>query len=775
MRPLLLGIIALALGGIAVLVWASRPDAPAAPVRTDGDRAAEPAAAALDGTAPTAAAPDGGQEAPPAAAAGRTVAKTTALDPITAGSSAKGAITVAARDADGAPVLGAPVGLRVDGDAFSRLRWRAATKAPDGTARVDDPSAVFGPTETQAVAMFGFPVADGPKVAVDVTAPPEEAVALTLPPIGEVEVILDEVDPEIADEVSVTLGAVGVRGYGTAFVPSVTQITNDARTVFHWVGVGTQLAVSATRPGQSTPVEIETPGPQFAGHRLQVRLSMKPRDGTPILVLQLNDARDEPLASTDIRVAMTALAQSGSSSSTFTVRSDADGKIRLPVADAMGDLAHRELDLRAEPTEASARVDVPKTLHPGDNDLGVVRLGEMPLLCAGVVRSDATTEPIADARLIVLRNAPDGQSWRREVLQGRTKPDGTFELRGDGTGPGKLSLSVSAPDYLEADPIPFVMGTGGLEIQLTPGARLRGSVLLGEVIEPQDVQVELWRDGRRDDGTRLERRGDVGEFGFMSLRPGAVSVRVRLVGDVDGGEPIEGIDLRAGVTNEDPRLQRIDLADGRRVVRFALVDEVGTPVRDARVAVLNGTDQEHFEGYLLPRGQARIVTAAASLNVMAFAKGHRSVEVRGVREGQRVIVPRALTVRLRLPESCPVPKDPYQLQAQLFRLEQGRGVRSDYRWALYQGTSGSYSGSGSPPWLGVEAVACNAAGEAEIAVPRPGHYGIHWSLIKRAGSSTVATGVGSETKSIQVLDTASDQAWVAGPAAAAIAAAKEQL
>jgi hypothetical protein len=675
-------------------------------------------------------------------------------------------LVIAVRDAAGEPVPGVPVGVRIDA-AGSQLLWRSVTEGAAGTARFAGGSAQIRETAdlgTRHAAVLAFPLAGGPEVALDRAALPREPVVLVLPPTGAVEIVIDDAAGVPAADLEVELRSPQELLQGPGFVAAGTAKPENGVARFAWVGLGQDLRAVARRAGQNLPAVLDFAGPRLPGQTVVEHVMLQPADARPVLVMHVHDPLDAPVADEDLRIVMIARRPGSTSTGTFNLRTDSRGVLRLLLEDGLGEQAERRLQLRA--TSMGARVAVPDVLRAGDNDLGVVRLQPPPRLCSGIVLGP-DGKPVEGAHVSVSLQRREGTSAWREPLRDTeavtTGADGRFAVHGE-AGEGELGVEVAAAGFRPLGPEPFARGAE-LRLVLEAAATVTGTVLLGEVIEIQDVVVELSQDGRTVQ-ERLQRRGSQGAFEFTGLPGGTASVRLRVLGE-RGGLLVDGVLLRPGEVTADPRLQDVDLAAGRRAVRFTVVGTDGLPVAEARAVVVPEDPRAtSFEGHMLDHGAGRVVTGRASLSLIAFASDHRTRRVDGVADGQTITLPPALAVRLRLPQDCRVPDGSWRLEVSM----RPRGAVAEGSYVLYRGMTGTQSGDGSLPWQSPAGAECGPAGDAVLRVPEPGSWIASWRLQRGRRSAAVGDDV-----TLTVDDVAGEQGLPAGITAAQLERAVEEL
>ena len=652
-------------------------------------------------------------------------------------------LTILVKDANGKPVPRVPVGLRADRSDFLRLGWSGVSD-DDGRAIVEAvPRRSLGPKATRAIAFLNFPHRDGPTAPVDLDDLPPEPVELVLPPTGQVEVHVDGVAPARADGITVALAAVEART-----IPAARADTTAGRALFPFVGLGMKMEVAIASDDTGARLRKDIDGPRVPGQRVSVRIDL--RSGKPIVVGRLIDEKGDPVANRRLRARLRAVSGHSSSSRSTFLTTDGEGRFRMEVTDRYPPDANRTLQIRSESSCTAkektrmARAVLPR-LDPGDNDIGVLPFALPPLVCSGVVLGAGGEGPISNARVHIHRKVvynpskPKGFYWTEESgLSTSSGADGRFECRGIAEGT-EVALSAEHEDYLPTERQPFQMGAAGLQVLMTKAGMVEGSVLLEKGVESHDLFAELVREG--DDSTARARPDHTGSFRFSSLKPGVASVRLRTFGSRKPFFVVSGVAVRSGEITKDRRLQNIKI-EGVRTVTCSVVDQAGQPIRDAVVVVLAAADQKNFEGHILPRGKARVVTSATSLDVFAYAKGYKDAKVRGVTSGQKIVLGPAIEVRLSLPRGIAPPGAPYELEVRLEPLDPLVPHRGNS--TLHRGPTSTTSSHGAVAWADRCEAKCDARGRAVILVPSTGRYRVRWRVYRTAGGGRSSHPIGSE-------------------------------
>jgi hypothetical protein len=670
--------------------------------------------------------------APPAPAANPAAASPAERTEVTHGESAlpdelpprdPAFVWIEVRDAADRRVPGVPVGLRVDDAGRSYLRWRGVTEA-NGRVRAPNPTTVPGSHTATAYAQLALPLAHADSTAIERNHPPRAPVRLVLPPTGRVVVVIDG-DAANGAGADVKLRVFADETQGASFAADAHAQVEAGQAQFAFVGLGLRLEAEATRPGQNEPGRLVFDGPRAPAQQVFAHLALVPKGGT-MIVAHIECEDGTPCRDTPLEYTIDSHAEHNSSSTNSTVHTGADSVLRLVLDDQLGPDAARTLQLRRDAAGdvQTCHAALPRPLHPGENDLGTLRLLRPALVCAGLV-VDEGGRPVANATVRVQGKVvqANGESWRDEPgLQVRSATDGAFQVRGTAHS-ADLRAQVEADGFLPATSAAFPTASAGLRFVLQRAAALAGSVLLKPPLEAADVLVEL-RAGERRETARLAPRGDHGDFTFASLPPGTVEVRARAIGDLRGELVVPDVDLRAGETARDPRLQDVDLLQGLNAISFTVVDDAGAPLRDAMVFVLDGdAGQSKFEGLSLPHGNGRLFAHAPSVDVLAIAPDHRWARAT-LTDGGTVTLPETCKVHVRLPADA-LPRPGETLMLQMWPLDPLLAESGEYM--LYAGLNRTRSGTGTLPWRSLVDTRAEA-GEAVVPVTRSGRYRMRWVL-----------------------------------------------
>ncbi len=303
------------------------------------------------------------------------------------------------------------------------------------------------------------------------------------------------------------------------------------------------------------------------------------RVGTSI-ALRLLRAPDEPLRSTEVRLSLESERRFGggsmSSSSSSSQETDGEGWLRLVLEDPSGgEGLKRNLSLHVEATgreKRSAYVDLSREFPPGESVLGDLLLTEEPLLAAGHV-VDRRGHPLAaievQAEALDGNGAELGGHWTGT----QTDREGRFEIRTPAPA-AKARLRARGRGYLDSPLLEVPAATTEVVITLDAAARLRGSVLLPEDMDPSSVTVHVAASGaERSRGLQARVAADR-SFAIDELMPGTAKVSFLWRYAVELAS-VPDVHLIAGEENQDPRLQDLPLARDWRRLALRLLGPTG--------------------------------------------------------------------------------------------------------------------------------------------------------------------------------------------------------
>ena len=641
-------------------------------------------------------------------------------------------ISVRVVDTRGRTVPGVPVELRTSQTDCDHTLWRGVTGS-NGLVRVVGD--VLGHVlTTQQFQLFevrlAVPVKNGPAVTIRAQNLPKSPIQLTLPPMGQLEVRLTNLHPDVVEPITVSLHdeqlEASLDRHGTTH-----QLVERGSTRFQWVGLGLKLRVDAfvgelgSQGGvfheRSHPV---VQGPKHSGECVVVSLDMSGRSS--IITGTIVGTDGQPMS--DLEFDLTLLAEGGQSKRALERRISTNGQgvFRVPINDGLPASATRSLEFRifqsswdsagrrrAARCERRARCTV-KAVRPGLNNAGALVFRSRQPLCHGVVVS-LHEVPIPGALVEVARRQETG-GWSWPETSTITGGDGSFTIH-DRIEPGELSISVAHPDYQRIRHRPFDRSGAALRLKLADGGKVVGKLAMPEGVKDTDLTVHLVGPAR----TPVSAQVIDGTFEFCSLPPGPAQISVATFGSVTPCRVLDNVIVKAGATAKDPRLNEVEIPN-LRCVEFAVVDARGVPIPGAWIVFAAESGQNRMFGEQLPNGKSRVVTAEDPLQLTVWAAGYRAREVASVRDGQAVRLQRSPELRVAMPKGVKVPAAPYSLGVVLTPVEHRAIKRFEYRRGLRE-TGSSFQ----LPWQ-VTRASCTPAGHATLRPPRSGRYRIQWTL-----------------------------------------------
>jgi hypothetical protein len=285
-------------------------------------------------------------------------------------------------DKDGKPVGGAPVTLVEQHRGFGPMGWRdfpsesADSRAEDGRAMFQHLDVTRAPDEhTRYVLRLGIPARESVEASVDPKNPPASAIDLVVPDCGSVVLHLPvkgaghlQLRRAIKDEPP------GARFWYGSEPPRAPQLAESVR--FERVGLGIEIEYRVVGEELPTPLQGTFVGPTKKGETIEY--TVKGLEGCPELLATLVDGDRKPI---DLLQFDWSIGISSGNSFGWDgghVRSDAQGRVRIPLTGAQTRPGPRRLELKAWSDDASAKrlgdayvfAAVPADFEQGECDLG---------------------------------------------------------------------------------------------------------------------------------------------------------------------------------------------------------------------------------------------------------------------------------------------------------------------------------------------------------------------------------------------------------------------
>jgi hypothetical protein len=664
---------------------------------------------------------------------------------------APNALRLRAVHADGrpAPDIGLAVRRAPGGSQLFQVSTNARGEAivADARAALQD-AAASALLEVAATAILPEP----PALPLDPRRCFEEVLVLTLPPLAELVLRVTRADgaplaygsAEVMTQAE--CGGTPPRHFGAKSFPwwqeveagvvRFSRIQAEIPLFFAaqdaaW-GLEARAAHAGLTCGAATEVEL-----RFDVGRCLVRARV------------IDGATSSPLANAHLAQTWIVVEPTRSQSSSRTVKTDEHGVFYFDPT-APKDAIELALEI-GDPAKGREIRAVPLGLGLGVHDLGDLVLAPHPPRVAGrVLDEHGAPLPRAaiDAR-VELEPGSNAARLRLEHLTARlyTDAEGRFAwnappISSDGALVSRTMLALTAYGETSRSPVVRVpygardvelvpVPVGGFTGHIEPDPRVPMHVLFLEHRVAGDDSAGAW--------TRLFARDTFVEAN--GLDAGRYDFRVRLAETEECAVWVRDIEVRSGETTRDPRLEPLDVRDAFRVFEFEIVHPPDCVPYDLRFTLSRAT----ANGELRLRGSMVSATRAATLappgtyDASIEAPGFRTVVLRDLQQGCRVVLEPAHTLRLRLDASAAERQDGGALELVLRRSETSAEIvraidpstvelvvplsqagRYDLVWrrraATAQGPALIPLGAGSPAFVELRADA--AVTEARVAPPR---------------------------------------------------------
>jgi len=371
---------------------------------------------------------------------------------------------------------------------------------------------------------------------------------------------------------------------------------------------------------------------------------------------------------------------------------------------------------------ASATVWLAEQNTPVESDLGEIRLSNSPFLASGRV-VDEFGNPIEGAYVLpqFASDTPVQCTWtmplpsetRGAVHVGRGDPtvsrdeewheagiwwlppeyegapsgaDGSFELRG--TAPGSVFRLEGYEEGLVVYETPLLApGAKDVLVVLRHTGSLAGSIDCEGIILGNRLDVELiYREGTEPEGTRAPlvagRRAEKdGRFDLAQVPAGVADLNVRIYNHPDPALVIPDVVIPIGEATEDPRLERIPIAEVLRTLRIRVVDEDGREIPQARAYYPIGRDGDRLGSAFGLHGQPlELYVPPGPTDVVVIARGFRQQGLEGIEEDRTVTLGEGIPITLSLAEDFERPETSRRLRVRL--------LQPSYRWETAQRLEG---------------------------------------------------------------------------------------
>ena len=339
------------------------------------------------------------------------------------------------------------------------------------------------------------------------------------------------------------------------------------------------------------------------------------------------------------------------------LKPDAEGRRRMNLSLLRGQ-PPATLEIRAGAAAdfpGLASVSLPTLPAGAIHDLGKLVLGDPPgpLLLSGRVL-DSQGQPLVRQYLQIARI--DADRWT--ILEGeRTGSDGSFACpAGNRAAPPEVHVKLNAHGESMGFG-PYRVGQTGVEIRLPASGCLAGSVLLEPAWWRNFVWLRLVRastDGSGEEAT-VHPEQDIdafGEFQFR-VRPGHYRLEAGMGSDQEPMLSLPGLEVRAGETNRDPRLQGLVLSGFGRLVEVEVLNESGEPLTEATGSLRHGSqttrvEEDYGDETADWRGRLFFFVSSDGLSLLIQADGYRSRSLPLPRDRQTVVLEREVRLEVHL-------------------------------------------------------------------------------------------------------------------------------
>jgi hypothetical protein len=492
------------------------------------------------------------------------------------------------------------------------------------------------------------------------------------------------------------------------------------------VGVGTQVAV---RPvlGMLALGKQEGAGPRRAGEVVTFRFTAE--DASDVLRARLVDRKGEPVAQTQVRVAVDAgeqvLRTIGATDECGRFEHHLDPKWKgQPLL-----MAQFEALRLGNATGQMARAELEHAVVAGVIDLGDLMLDEGPFIASGVVVDQAGRSMRATGMIAV--PAADAANPRRRGLpvSVRATARGAFTIRGFVDVDDLVLTTEERARPAPFAPIAFRRGATDLRVVWHRQGKIVARVThdlpfaLTRLLRLEAVDASGERKGGWSAGPDSASRQRIS---LSSVPSGRYIVQVRLPDDPVPLAVVEDVEVGVGEAT-DPRLSSIDVRGRVRVAHLRVVDELGQPIRGEGRLHLPFKDPGSIAHVDLEAGAFLVPVGSRPAQGTIRVPGFRDHEVSDIDGDRTVELERAITLRARLTPDLPLPPG-----TTLHAFVRPAGQKPGPLEWLARAQNGHFAISGTA------GTALLRRGEFAFALARPGDYEVTFVLADQAQTSSAA-------------------------------------
>lgn len=566
-------------------------------------------------------------------------------------------------DRVGEPIEGIPIGIRPlwgdSRDMQQEIRFhsafpRAYTDAV-GEARLTHlqtwfarETRVVGEPKEASIRMlipclhidsFVFDPRNPPRRRVEIKAPATGSVLVTLRDTnGEVMAYNDEVFLKRATPITQTEGG------NAPFWGGEPQ--DSGQVIFPFVALGQRLSTD-TLGGQFSAITFA--GPTRAGQVVEVEL--RAVSDLPLLRGQLVDEDLQPIGRMHVKIPFQG--ENFGSDAYMLTTSDEQGRFRYEFSKGMiGEainLAFVQEQIQNANAPLIAELGTAMEISKDSQDLGRIIMSPAPLLASGRVSMDgAVPAQLPELRVEYL---DESEAWRLLPSTVLSWPGpGTFVLSGL-AGQSRHRILPSSAHALPQEAVEFRVGQEDLLIETQRGGSLQLDLLLDSPELAADLHCELLPQSLAPESEQamagqLEFSSSQPKIIWRGLKSGDYRLEIRAVGMETPLETVDGLQVLAGTSCEDPRLHPLDLRGKLREISIH-VQDAGGRAMDVTGNIILGTEDRSF-GVWIHSGHAQLLIAGP-VDLRVAVQGYEIEELREVDADRSLRLRKLPSLQLDLP------------------------------------------------------------------------------------------------------------------------------
>ncbi len=317
-------------------------------------------------------------------------------------------------------------------------------------------------------------------------------------------------------------------------------------------------------------------------------------------------------------------------------------------------------DQRSKSSTSSGLIETKLVLSRGPHNIGDIRLLPAPFLVGGRLLGDSDTK-LKRVQLTIESHRPaaaDGSEDERWIREDRYElergENGTFAFHAQ-LQSQRLRLKASSRDHAFVEPIEFQVGDEDIEVHFDRGTSFDVEVLTDSFVKQDDLRLALFPAGTIEAGVFIpfKERG-TGRSVPLGSAPGHLHYHWENIGSASYdvvariyGTP-EPLAVLRGITlpyTQEPI--EIDLRGKLHRFTVTALGEGGKPASSGAVVATSGFGDNDMEGFDLSRGQAEIITANPTIDLMVVCRGYLPTAVLGASSDTQVNLRRAPNYPIR--------------------------------------------------------------------------------------------------------------------------------